>query len=84
VAAPAWPDRVSSLLDQTDHSLGRRREYVGLVADDIDRIWGELVMQTASVIWRVLSARREVVEVAATMDEPARCAALLSAKGTGQ
>jgi hypothetical protein len=57
---------------------------LGLVAEDVDRIWGELVMQRATVIWRVLSARREVVEVAATMDEPARCAALLSAKGTEQ
>jgi hypothetical protein len=84
VAAPAWPDRVSSLLDQTDHSLRRRREYVGLVADDVDRIWGELVEQTATVNWHVPSARREVSEVAATMDESAQCAALLSAKGTGQ
>jgi hypothetical protein len=57
---------------------------LGLVAEDVDLIWGELVMQTATVIWRVPSARREVAEVAATMDERARCAALLSAKGTGQ
>jgi hypothetical protein len=64
--------------------LRRRREYVGLVADDVDHIGGELVKQAATVNWHLPSARREVAEVAATMVEPAQGAALLSAKGTGQ
>jgi hypothetical protein len=67
------------------HSLCRRREYVGLVADDVDHIGGELlVKQAATVNWHLPSARREVAEVAATMVEPAQGAALVSAKGTGQ
>jgi hypothetical protein len=57
---------------------------LGLVAEDVDLIWGELVKQTATVNWHLPSARREVAEVAATMDEPAKCAALLSAKGAAQ
>jgi hypothetical protein len=58
-------------------------EYGGLVADDVDRIQGELVKQTATVNCHVPSARREVAHATA-MDEPAQCAALLSPKGAGQ
>lgn len=58
-------------------------EYVGLV-DDVDRIQGELVKQTATVNCHVPSARREVVEVAVTMDEPAQCAAVPGARGARQ
>ena len=62
----------------------RDEEYVGLVADDVDRIQGKLVKQTATVNCHVPSARRELAAVAAAMDEPAPRAALPSAKGAGR
>lgn len=52
-----------------------------MVADDVDRIWGEQVKQTATVNCHVPSARRELVQVAVTTPGPAQCAALPVAKG---
>jgi len=70
-------------------SRGRLRkagddEYVGLVADDVDHIRGELVKLRARVNGLVPSARRELVLVAVAVSGLALSEAVLSAKATGR
>ena len=83
----AAPD--ARLFPPAVRSRGRPRkagddEYVGLVADDVDHIRGELVKLRARVNGHVPSARRGLVLVAVAVSGLALSEAVLSAKATGR
>jgi hypothetical protein len=59
-------------------------EYVGLVAEDVDHLWGELVKLRATVNWHVPAARRGLVLAAVATGELERSEAVLRAAGSGR
>jgi hypothetical protein len=58
-------------------------EYVGLVADDVDHLGGELVQLRATVNCHVPAARQGLVLTAVTIGELELGEAVLRAAGTG-
>jgi hypothetical protein len=59
-------------------------EYVGLVADDVDHLGGELVQLRATVNCHVPAARRGLMLAAVAIGEFELSEAVLRAAGTGR